>query len=159
MSKTPAPKAPKKKPVMIIDDDPAIAAREKESEAARDQAFHFAPVWKGRPLTWSISRESLFYSLREAVGARALWQTLADLDAFFADAIRILYLCSHTPEQWRHHRADPMLWQEEIERWADEAIAPTERQEATMTAFRLLDRAWENQHESASNEKAAPLEK
>lgn len=86
----PPPAAPR-----IIDDsvpDPA-------AEATREAAFDAAPSWHGRPLLpFSSSRKSLFLQHRLAMGAPELSKCMRDLDAFFADAVRLIFLCSYAPE-------------------------------------------------------------
>ena len=82
-----------KKPTNITE-DPDLAA-----QTAREDAFTSEePTWQGQPLhPYSSGRESLFTQLRAAAGAPPLREAIADTDSFFPDAIRVIYLCSHTP--------------------------------------------------------------
>jgi hypothetical protein len=130
-------------------EDPALAQQEKVAEKRREEAFSAEPMWNGRPLIWSISRESLFYAQRHAVGARDISEVIADIDAFFADAIRILWLCTHTPDDWRGLRTDLMGWQETMEKWADENITTKQKSSAVLTAWKILENTWEVTHETA----------
>lgn len=137
----------------IVYEDPELAAmtreREEQAEKRREEAFQAEPEWNGQPLVWSISKESLFYALRQANGARELADVLQDIDAFFADAIRIIYLSLHGPEDWRAWRSDLVLWQEKIEAWADANITRAQRVAAVMCGWKVLELAWENRHEVA----------
>ena len=116
-------------------------------EAARTAAFDADPEWNGHPLhPFSSGRESIFSQLRLSVGAPPLEAVFEDVDAFFADAIRILYLCSHAPEDWRHLRRRPAEWQEAIEAWGVEAVPTHRKQEALRVGMNILTTAYRNQH-------------
>lgn len=143
--------ATKKKFTPIFTEDPALAQREREEEKAREEAFQAEPEWNGQPLEWTISKESLFYSLRQSVGAPEITTVIADIDAFLADAIRIIYLSLHSPADWRAHRPNMITWQEHIDQWADKNIAQNQRVELIVTAWKLLDLAGANRHEPATD--------
>lgn len=134
-------------PLTVIE-DPAIQAAADHDQEAREAAFLAVPEWHGVPLVpFSSGRESLFSMLRYLAVAPALETVVDDADAFFPDAIRILYLCSHQPEDWRALRRDPLLWQERIEAWADAAIPLHQKGEALLLAMQILGDAYRNRHE------------
>jgi hypothetical protein len=134
-------------PAVVVDDDGGGA-----DEAARKRAFGAEFSWRGRALNaFSVGRESLFYELRLAVGAPPLEQTLRDVTGFLGDAVRILWLCAHRPEDWRHLRGAPLLMQEEIDAWADENVRGTA--EAALTGLRIFNSAGMNVHEPVLNER------
>lgn len=130
----------------VVMDDAAF----EEEERAREEAFHGEPVWKGAVLQpFSIGRESFFYQQRAAVGAPPLEVLMVNENAFLADAIRILYLCSHEPKQYRHLRSRPAVLQERMEEWADAEIrTPEEQLEAVTVALRVFNGSHENEAES-----------
>ena len=64
-------------------------------EKQREAAFDGVWFWNDQKLHgFSIERYGVFVSHRVAMGAPRLGQVLADPDAFFPDALRILFLCS-----------------------------------------------------------------
>lgn len=143
--KVPAKKAAKKAPEVVDD-----AGGEKEREAA----FGAEPTWRGKVLEpFSISRESLFHQQRLGAGAPDFDQVLQAQgnDAFLADAVRILYLCSHTPEDWRAVRSSPMTMQEAIDEWAEEHVTVAERAEAVRVGIQIFNLAWKQAPEAVSD--------
>jgi hypothetical protein len=126
-----------------VTEDPDLAA-----QTAREESFTSEdPTWQGKPLhPYSSGRESLFIQLRAAAGAPPLSQAVATTDDFFPDAIRVLYLCSHTPEEWREHRRDTSAWLEHVEAWADGAIPLSQKADAAATAMNILSRAYSGEH-------------
>ena len=125
-------------------------ADEARDEKERQQAFDSAFAWHGRELLpFSSSRYGLFAQHRLAVGAPDLQKCLDDLDAFFPDACRLLWLCSHPPEAWSRLRCEPELLQQEIDRWSDENIACHESGAAVLLAFRVYAASRVNEHETA----------
>jgi hypothetical protein len=127
-----------------------IAPIKDDTQAKRRvTAFEADHEWQGVALYgFSSSRESLFSQLRLAAGAPPLEKALADVDAFFADAIRVLYLCSHEPADWRSYRARPLEWQEVIEEWADTAIPQSLKGDAILLGMTILTESYVNQHET-----------
>ena len=142
-------------PVAVFADGGDDEADEREREAAFDAVFR----WRGRELLpFSSSRKSLFLQLRLAMGAPDLTACLRDLDAFLGDAARILFLCSHAPEDrlaggqapgWGQLRANPAALQAEIDRWTDENIPGGSESEAVVTGYRIYAAAGRNRHEPA----------
>jgi hypothetical protein len=139
-----------------VDSLPIAPKREVPNDAdekARQAAFDAEYIWHGKALLpFSSSREALWLQLRAMAGAPSLGFALAEVDSFLADAQRILFLCSHEPEEIRMLRADPLSFQEAIDKWADENISRLEKTEATTLALRIYNQSYENQHEPAPPE-------
>lgn len=136
-----------------VTEDPELKAMEERGEAFASEE----PEWMGKPLEpYSSGRESLFVQIRAAAGAPPLRETIRTTDDFFPDAIRILYLCSHTPENWREHRRDPARWLEHIEDWADGAIPLHLKKNAASTAMNILSRAYSGEHIPVSRHGRTP---
>jgi len=139
------PPAPKL--VVLDEEDPA---HEKE----RQQAFDAEFSWRGRRLHgFTSSREALFSKQRLSSGAPSLQACLDDLDAFFGDAARILWLCSHTPDDWAILRSSPSELQKVIDQWTDENIPQREAIAAVRTAYQIYAASRANEHSTvpASN--------
>jgi len=131
----------------------------KDLEAAqqeRDTAFdaeHTWPIWNAALNTWepvvlngySSGREALFYKLRAADGSLPLSRTLEQLTTFLSDAIRILWLCSHEPQDWRALRSDLTLFLEAIEAWGDVNVPRSKHVEAVNLALQIYNEAGINQ--------------
>jgi len=128
----------------------ADPGEEPEHAASRQKAFDAAFEWHGIPLhPYSSSRESLFSQHRLSMGAPALQSCMEDMDAFAADAHRILWLCSHTPRDWSILRVDPAALQCAIDTWADQHIPLRESLAASTLALEIYFAARANQHEAA----------
>lgn len=96
--------------------DPDLAAHTKE----REKAYTAVHQWNGQPLKpFSIGRESIFFELRAAAGAPRLAAVIQEPIAFLGDAMRILFLCSHDPENWDHLRGQPVAFLRAVEKWAE----------------------------------------
>lgn len=140
-------------PVAILPEaGPIVMDDEKfeEEQEEREQAYSNEPEWKGKLLQpFSYSRKSLFYSQRLSMGAPHLLDVMGDSMAFLADAMRILYLCSHDPIQYRHLRSKPGLMQDAIDAWADEQIHDDdEALEAVGISLQLYNASEANRPES-----------
>ena len=98
--------------------DPKAA---KKLEAAQAEAFEFAPVWQGEPLLdFGLGRQALARRLILNNMPIPEAQRGEDLDAHMPDAWAVLYLCSHTDQEFAHLRADPTAFWAAIEAWAEE---------------------------------------
>ena len=139
-----------------VTDLPKAPPREMQNDAdekARQAAFDAEYFWHGKALLpFSSSREALWLQLRAMAGAPSLAFALVEVDSFLADAQRILFLCSHEPEEIRMLRADPLSFQEAIDQWADTNITRLEKTEATKIALLIYNQSYENQHEPAPPE-------
>lgn len=134
-----------KRPATVTE-DPELA---KQAAASREEAFTAEEAtWQGQTLhPYGSGRETLFTQLRAAAGAPPLRDCIGTTDDFFPDAIRLLYLCLHTPEEWREARqTGAAAWMEHIEAWADGAIPLALKAEACATAMGILSRAYANEH-------------
>jgi hypothetical protein len=128
---------------------PAAAAGDgAKDQAERDRAFDADYEWNGKALLpLSIDRESLFLQLRTAVGAGDIMAAVRDFDGFLADAIRILFICAHTPEELRPLRRDPLLFQECVEAWAVKNVKPEQRSRAIAQAINMYADTKATEHE------------
>lgn len=140
-------------PAPAIQKDPGAA---DDSEAERVAAFDSLAEWNGQELdAWTFGRESLFYQHRAAVGAPDIETALSDLDAFLADAARILWLCAHEPGDFRHLRAQPVLMQEAIDEWAETHIPRGRRSAATTIALVIFNDAAANVPTTPDNDSSS----
>lgn len=131
----------------------STAVRRGEGEAARHRqtAFDSSPYWQGQPLQpFSVSRETLFLQLRVAAGAPPLYTAMADAEAWYADAVRIAWLCTHLPADWQELRARPLELQAAIDEWADTAIeSARDKVDLVLLTLRLWNESQVNAHEPA----------
>ena len=130
--------------------DPAApeetAADLRERQAAFDAEF----VWDDKPLfAYTSSRDSLFLQLRVSMGAPSLEAVMRDIDAFQADAIRILWLCHHAPDDWAQLRMSPHKLQARIDEWGDTHIPRHKAPEAVALAINIYAAAFRNRHAPA----------
>lgn len=139
------PAAPQRDPRADRDADQA-------GDARRQAAFDAEFTWRGRKLEpFSISREVLFLQLRVAVGAPPIFAAARDGEGWLPDAMRILWLCHHGPDDWGPLRAEPQRLQEAIERWAEDHIARAERVALWGLTLRIWNASQENAHEPVSD--------
>ena len=125
--------------------DPAAAATDEQK---RQAAFDGVHRWEGRPLhPFSISRETLFLQLRCAVGAPGIYQAMIDGEAWFGDAIRILWLCLHGPDDWDPLRGEPLRLQRAIEAWADDHLPRGAKADLVLLTIRVWNDSQINAHE------------
>lgn len=128
-------------PATVTVDEGAESQEEESHQAAFDASYQ----WRGKELhPWSIGRESLFYQFRNAVGASDMDAALVDIDAFLADALRILWLCSHLPSDFRRLRPHPTLMQEAVEEWAEKNVTKGQHSAATSLALQIFNDAGAN---------------
>ncbi len=130
-------------------DSTSVRRGESDAERQRQTAFDSAPHWQGRALEpFSVSRETLFLQLRVAAGAPPLFAAMADAEAWYADAVRIAWLCSHRPEAWQELRARPLELQAAIDAWADAAIdSRRDKVDLVLLTLRLWNESQINAHE------------
>ncbi len=128
-----------------------LKAEEGPDEAVRERAFDGAFFWNGEELHgFSIDRYGVFVSHRVAMGAPRLGVVLGDPDAFFADALRILYLCSVEASLIRRLAREPEALEEAIYAWAGQAVPMNRRYEAEQVAIEIFNSVYVNQHEPAA---------
>lgn len=113
---------PPAEPVIHEDTQPAALpqAAGEIPQPADDPDSPEVFTWRGVRLhPFTTSRAGLFAQHRLAVGSPNLYLVIDDVDGFLADAVRILWLCSHTPKDWSSLRCDPSAFQSVIDQWAD----------------------------------------
>jgi hypothetical protein len=127
------------------------------AERDREAAFAAQHQWDGKTLhPLSISRMSCWLQHRFSMGAPELADCLRDLDAFLADACRLLWLCSVEPAVFTAARQNPARMQALIDEWSDAHIRPGQQAEAVLTAFRVYSAAIANRHIPAPSQNKNP---
>ncbi len=138
-------------------DREAEAAAEKRRQAAFDAEFSFRGV-KLEP--FSISREMVFLQLRTALGAPELGKAMENTISWWPDGVRLLWLCSHVPEDWELLRGEPLRLNGAIEEWAESqglrAVIPDVRYEVAEVTLKLWNAAQENIHVPAGGRGKEP---
>jgi hypothetical protein len=86
------------------------------------------------------------------MGAPTLGRVLQDTDAFFPDALRILFLCSVEPEELMRLRQSPPVLEAAVCAWAEKCVAMRDRYEAEGVALRIFNAVYVNAHEPAPAE-------
>jgi hypothetical protein len=135
-----------------------VPAADEEAAAIqeRDDAFSEAPVWNGKLLEpFTIERYLIFLSQRTSLGAPRLYQAMSDGNAFYPDALRILWLCSHDSSTIQLLRTDPEDMQNVMEKWAEENAPLHLTAQAVTVAIRIHNAARTNRadprHTAASS--------
>lgn len=144
---TPAPISEKltAAPAMPRVSDSTPLTTPEEREAAFDAEF----FWNGNLLhSFSIDRFGLFVSHRCSMGAPKLHSAMADGNAFYPDALRILWLCSVEPLTLSLLRRDPEAMEKAITDWAAENVPISRAGEACGVAMEIFTAAHENKHEA-----------
>jgi hypothetical protein len=132
-----------------------LTAAAATDEHKRQAAFDAVPHWQGSPLKpFSISRETLFLQLRHAAGAPGLYSAMLDGEAWFGDAVRILWLCLHGPDDWDSLRGQPLDLQRAIDAWADETIPRGSKADIVLLTIRLWNESQVNAHEPVPGDAA-----
>jgi hypothetical protein len=122
------------------------AGDDKSAERAR--AFDAEYEWNGKPLhPFSIERESLFCEQRLAAGAPPIVKTSGDFNGFLADALRILFICSHKRENFRVLRRSPIEFQEAVDDWAEKNVQRGQQSEAISLGIRIYTDTFVTEHE------------
>lgn len=126
---------------------PAPVSNDPAGEAEREDAFSDEPQWDGRLLfPFSVERYGIFVSQRVSMGAPSLYDALRDGSAFFPDAVRILWICSHLPAALSRLRPDPAAMQEAMDAWAEDHVPVHRGAEAVAVAIRIFNAANVNRH-------------
>jgi hypothetical protein len=129
---------------------PEIQSAERHAAERRAEAFSAVPHWAGKKLhPLSVSRETLFLELRAAMGAPNIYRVMQDGEAWWPDAVRLLWICSHLPEAWEDLRPEPARLQGVIDAWADETLRGEDKVPASLVTLRLWNQAQENIAEPA----------
>lgn len=127
-------------PLIVEEDDIAGELLEVTAAQARQAAYHAAHAWRGVPLKkFSIGREALYHRLRGVDAPVPLQVMMQHPAAFLGDAVKILYLCHHEPEQWQPLLASVPRFLQAIDEWAEAAIPRSLQSEAVTLALRILN--------------------
>jgi hypothetical protein len=139
---SPRPRPSRKKPVVFRDTGEAETEVEPAVEAplvALSDGFSFRGIAL-KELT--SSRQAIWTQHRLAVGAPPLELCVNDVNAFMADALRIVWLCSHDSAVWNGLRGNPAVLESAICEWAD-AVPGESAAEITLLGFRIYAAAVE----------------
>lgn len=150
-----AQKPSMKKPKLLKTD--TTTTPEAEFEAARNEAFDACHQWARPDGTaydlepFSDGRDFLLWQLVEMDGGLD-WDALRDAKGqkgnpmlFLHAAAKVLYLCSHQPEEWRHLRRDRAAFIEAIEEWASRYIPQAKHWEAVALGIKIINESTINQ--------------
>ena len=121
----------------VIDQQLADAAA-----AERQTAVLTTHAWQGTPLQpFSIRRETLYFRLRTLNDSLPIHLVRKHPESFLQEAIILLWLCLHTPEDWNPMRGNAALLMEQIEQWADEHLTRADQMPAIEIALQILSTA------------------
>lgn len=137
-------------------------AAEREREEAYDAVHHWwRPVpgqqeWERYELfPYSEGRERLFTRLCAA--NVPLDGAVKNPHAREAEAVVLLYLCSHEPEQWRGLRGDTARWLEVIEKWGEQHVPRKWGIDAVLLALKIHNEADKMQVEPVKADHRGPV--
>lgn len=88
-------------------------------------------------LPYQPSIEDLWHRLCMADIHIPMREVMDNLDAFTGCAKKLLYLLSHEAWQYRHLRADPAAFIEEVERWANVNVPRARNLELSIMILRI----------------------
>lgn len=91
--------------------------------------------------SYERSVEDLWHRLCEADVPLPFADVMKNLDAFGSCAVKMLYLLSHEPWQYRHLRADTPKFIEAIEQWGDECVPRSKTIDAVTLALLIHNQA------------------
>jgi hypothetical protein len=131
----------------VYDDE--MGSDQVMADEVRKDAFEVGGVrWRELPLLpFSIARKSYFLAWRTAMGAPPMGLLFAaDALGFLGDALRLIFLCSRTPEELERLRYDLRVMQAACDAWADEVIRPGEELEVVGVGLRLWNGTTVTQH-------------
>lgn len=132
------------KPPPAVNREPRTENQEPTSPDPHDLAWRSGDrfTWHGKKLApFAIDREGDWRAHRAALGAPELVKVFGE--AFLSDALRILFFCSHEPEQWLA-AGDSIALEKRIRAWAAENIAAGEQSAATILAIEIFNSAYVN---------------
>lgn len=157
-------RAPRVHVDLTLPDDQPVAAPPAAAGAAaagphKWQRWLYDPVTRARRqeeyelLEYKRSIEDLWHRLCHADIPIPMGDVMSNLDAFASCAIKLLYLLSHAPWEYRHLRDDTGLFIEAIEAWGDENVPRARTQELIVMVMNIHNSA--NQHLFAAHAEAA----
>ncbi len=126
--------------------EPAAAAPAAETKIPTWQRWRVNPQTKARELeTYDLlpylrSVEDLWHRLCE--GDIPIRAATDNLDAWAGAAIKLLYLLSHQPHEYRHLRSQPELFVEVIEAWGNENVPREKTLDAVTLVMRIHNSAY-----------------
>jgi len=121
----------------IVDQQFADAAA-----ADRQTAVLSSQQWHGTPLQpFTIRRETLYFRLRALNDSLPIHLVRKHPESFLQEAIILLWLCLHTPEDWNPMRGNAALLMEQIESWADQHLTRADQMPAIELALQILSSA------------------
>jgi hypothetical protein len=127
---------------ILLSDDIADTQYETNAAEQREDVVTGGLAWRGQPLKpWSIDREGLYFKLRVADGCLPMTQLRTHPEVFLSDAVKILYLCCHEPEEWHHLRTNHLAILRQSEAWAQANIPRNMQTEAIGLAMQILSQA------------------
>lgn len=130
------PPAPPRESGPILDDS---------EDGTRETAFDAEFTWRGRQLQpFSIERYTAFVSLRTAMGAPSLSAAFRDGLGFYPDAIRILWICTVTPDIISALRQFPQDMEAAALAWAETHAPIHLSRDAAMLGIRIWNAAHDN---------------
>jgi hypothetical protein len=93
-------------------------------EKRREEAVHARYEWHGREVRWTLRRDALWYRLRTALGFPRLQDVLRrpEVLASLNDAVLVIFLGLHEPEDWEGCPAHPDLFHAAILTWAEVGV-------------------------------------
>lgn len=94
-------------------------------------------------LPYKRSVEDLWHRLCELDVPLPYGVITGNLDAFGGPAVKLLYLLSHEPHEYRHLRPDPGLFIEAIDAWGEENVPREKTVEAVTLALSIHNAAHE----------------
>jgi len=124
-------------------DDDIVGQQLAEAAAAeRQTAVLSSHHWRGTTLhPFSIRRETLYFRLRALNDSLPIHLVRKHPESFLQEAIILLWLCLHTPEDWNPMRGNAALLMEQIEHWADTHLQRADQMAAIELALQILSSA------------------
>lgn len=124
-------------------DNAVMEAAADERDASYSETFSWTrPDAKGvlesyDLFDYSLSRETLYHRLSAIDAPIPLDAEIGSLDALAGSAFKILFVCSHTPEQLIAMRQNLPKMLLQIDEWVDKTIPRTKVMEATSLGLRI----------------------
>lgn len=113
---------------------------EAQAQQQREKAYDGIYHWQEKPLEpFSIGREALYLQLRSMNAAVPLEVAVRHPESFLGDAILILFLCSHRPENLASVRHDFTAFFVAIDAWAEQNIPRRMATQAIGLALQILN--------------------
>lgn len=137
-----APAVPVAASSIIATDDARLDAGGSDADGEREAVYDAVHEWEGETLLpFSEARERLW--MRLCAGDVPLPDVIdvANLDPYISHAVKLLFLCMHEPEQFRHLRANTGLFLETIDEWGEIHVPRAKSIAAVTLALRISNEA------------------